>query len=47
MNLEAFYKGIDAKVRGASTAAQVYGAMAQAALSSLVGIGTTTISAAS
>ena len=47
MNLDAFYKGIDAKVRGASTAAQVYGAMAQAALSSLVGIGTTTISAAS
>ena len=47
LNLNAFYQGIDAKVRGAGTAAQVYGAMAQAALSSLVGIGTTTISAAS
>ena len=47
MNLDAFYRGVDAKVRGASTAAQVYGAMAQAALSSLVGIGATTISAAS
>ena len=46
INLNAFYQGIDAKVRGAGAAAQVYGAMAQAALSSLVGIGTTTISAA-
>ena len=47
LNLNAFYQGIDAKVRGAGVAAQVYGSMAQAALSSLVGIGTTTISAAS
>lgn len=46
LNLEAFYQGIDARVRAAGTAAGVYGSMAQAALTSLVGIGSTTISAA-
>ena len=45
MNQDAFYQGIDAKVRAAGTAAGVYGAMAQAALSGLIGIGSTTISA--
>ena len=45
INLDAFYQGIDAKVRGASAAAGVYGAIAQAALSGLIGIGSTTISA--
>ena len=46
LNLDAFYQGIDARVRAAGTAAGVYGSMAQAALTSLVGIGSTTISAA-
>ena len=45
MNMDAFYQGIDAKVRAAGTAASVYGSMAQAALSGLIGIGSTTISA--
>jgi len=45
MNQDAFYQGIDARVRAAGTAASVYGSMAQAALSGLIGIGSTTISA--
>ena len=46
MNLDAFYQGIDAKVRAAGAAADVYGRIAQAALSGLIGIGSTTVSAA-
>jgi hypothetical protein len=44
MNLDAYYKGIDAKVRAAGAAADVYGRIAQAALTGLIGIGATTIS---
>lgn len=44
LNLDAFYQGIDAKVRAASAAADVYGRIAQAALSGLIGIGATTVS---
>ena len=45
LNQDAFYKGIGAKVDAAGTAAGVYGAMAQAALSALVGLGSSTITA--
>ncbi len=44
MNLNAFYQGIGAQVQAASAAADMYGRMAQAALSGLIGIGSTTIS---
>jgi hypothetical protein len=47
MNMDGFYKGIDAKVRAAGSAADVYASMAQAGISALHAIGSSTIQAAS
>ena len=46
MNMDGFYKGIDAKVRAAAAAADVYASMAQAGISALHAIGSSTIQAA-
>lgn len=45
VNLDGFYKGVQARVSAAASAADVYGRMAQAALSSLTSVAATTVSA--
>jgi hypothetical protein len=46
MNIDGFYRGVEAKVRAASAAADVYASMAQAGISALHAIGSSTIQTA-